>query len=176
MSKSVSRLVIWRVPARYRAFRFVPLNVATMFGILFDVSDSMKEAFSEYHDKCSGLTDENVKKTHGIITTLNNIVNQEITTYERKDLVFVTAFGLNDSNSNSTSHPTSQQQPQLLPVSSVSNSEDWDSDCTESVDTCDFVALLKEKNEIDRRLLEYSSNGHKILIEFAQRKNASHVT
>ena len=68
-----------------------------MFGVLFDVSASMEQAFAAHYDKRDALTDDKVKRSHGIITTLNNIVNQEITTYERNDMVFVSAFGLNIS-------------------------------------------------------------------------------
>ena len=117
-----------------------------MFGVLLDVSASMEEAFAIHYDKRGDLTEDKVKRSHGIITTLNNIVNQEITTYERKDLVFATAFGL---------HPKA------------------------GVDTCDFIALLRKKKEIDETLdrweKQYSNSGHKILIEFAKRKNAPHA-
>ena len=117
----------------------------TMFGVLLDVSSSMEKPFVELY---SYLTDEKVKQSHGIITTLYNIVNQEIITYERNDLVFVTAFGLNDTKCN-------------------------------GVNTCDFIALLKEIKEIDETLdrweTEYLSNGHEKLIQFAKHKNAPHA-
>ena len=116
-----------------------------MFGVLFDVSGSMKQAFSAHYDKRDALTDDKVKRSHGIITTLNNIVNQEITTYERKDLVFVSAFGLDTST-------------------------------CEGINTCDFVSMLKNLQEIDQRRArweeQYPHNGHRILTEFAIRKNA----
>ena len=116
-----------------------------MFGVLLDVSGSMEKAFAPHYDKRGDLTDDRVKRSHGIITTLNNIVNQEINTYERKDMVFATAFGLQ----------------------------------SDGVDTCDFIALLKKKKEIDEKLdrweKQYSSIGHKTLIQFAKEKNASHA-
>ena len=71
-----------------------------MFGVLFDVSKSMEDKFAAHYDEPCGLADDKVKRSHGIITTLNNIVNQEITTYDRKDLIFATAFGLEDSECN----------------------------------------------------------------------------
>ena len=43
------------------------------------------------------------------------------------------------------------------------------------VNTCNFIALLKEKKEIDETLyrweMEYTSNGHEKLIQFANDKN-----
>ena len=119
-----------------------------MFGVLLDVSGSMEKAFAEHYDKPGYLTDNKVKRSHGIITTLNNIVNQEITTYERNDLVFATAFGLDDTKCN-------------------------------GVNTCDFIALLKKKKEIDETLerweTEYPRNGHEKLIRFAKDKNTPHA-
>ena len=119
-----------------------------MFGVLLDISGSMEKAFAEHYDKPGYLTDDKAKRSHGIITTLNNIVNQEITTYERNDLVFATAFGLDDTKCN-------------------------------GVNTCDFIALLKKKKEIDETLerweTEYPRNGHEKLIRFAKDKNTPHA-
>ena len=127
-----------------------------MYGVLLDVSGSMEKAFTgdsyEPPKKRSRLTleltDDKVKRSHGIITALNNIINQEVTTYERKDLVFAIAFGLDDSNCN-------------------------------GVNTCDFVALLKKRKEIDEKMAmwekQYSGNGHEILARFAKDKNAPHA-
>ena len=122
-----------------------------MFGVLLDVSGWMETAFAAHYNKRNGLTDEKVQRSHGIITALNNIVSQEITTYEREDLVFVQSFGLNTSKCN-------------------------------GIDTCDFVSMLENRKilkEIDERMArwekEYPRNGHRILIEFAKRKNAPHA-
>ena len=121
-----------------------------MFGVLFDVSASMEESFAANYNKLDALTDDNVKRSLGIVTTLNN---QEITTYERKDLVFVSAFGLNPSSCN-------------------------------DAETCDFVSMLEERKALqkideikDRRekYKLYPIDGHKILIHFAECKNAKHA-
>ena len=64
-----------------------------MFGVLLDVSASMEQPFAPRYDKRDALSDDNIKQSLGILVTLNYIVNQEITTYERKDLIFVSAFG-----------------------------------------------------------------------------------
>ena len=124
-----------------------------MFGVLFDVSASMEESFAANYNKLDALTDDNVKRSLGIVTTLNNIVNQEITTYERKDLVFVSAFGLNPSRCN-------------------------------DAETCDFVSMLEERktlqkiDEIKDRWEKYELypiDGRRILIHFAECKNAKHA-
>lgn len=119
-----------------------------MFGVLLDVSKSMEDKFAAHYDEPCGLADDKVKRSHGIITTLNNIVNQEITTYDRKDLIFATAFGLEDSECN-------------------------------GINTCDFIALLEKKKEMDEKLTrwekQYPSSGHEILIQFAKDKNTPHA-
>jgi len=122
-----------------------------MFGVLFDVSGSMRRAFAAHYNKRDALTDSKIKRSHGIITTLNNIVSQEITVYERKDMVFTSAFGLN-------------------------------TDKCEGLDTCDFVTLLENRKtleELDKKLTvweeKYSRNGHRILIQFAEKKKAPHT-
>ena len=122
-----------------------------MFGVLVDVSGSMEEAFAAHYDKRSGLTDEKVQRSHGIITTLNNIVNQEITTYEREDLVFVQSFGLKKTKCNGI-------------------------DTCDFVSMLENRKILKE---IDERMArwekEYPHNGHRILIKFAKSENAPHA-
>ena len=122
-----------------------------MFGVLFDVSGSMEQSFAAHYDKRDALTDDNVKRSHGIVTTLNNIVHQEITTYEREDLVFVSAFGLNPSKCKDT----------------------------DTCDFVSMLEERKTLQEIDKRMhrweKEYPYNGHSILIEFAMSKNAEHA-
>ena len=122
-----------------------------MFGVLVDVSVSMKKAVTANYDIRSGLTDENVKRFHRIVTSLNKIVTDIVTTYDRKDLIFVSAFGLNASK-------------------------------CEGTDTCDFVSTLENVTRLqeinERRTTsekQYLHDGHKILIEFAKRKNAPHA-
>ena len=122
-----------------------------MFGVLFDVSGSMKQSFAAHYDKRDALTDANVKRSHGIVTTLNNIVNQEITTYERKDLVFVSAFGLDPSKCKGI----------------------------DTCDFVSMLEERNTLQEIDKRMhrweKEYPYNGHRILIKFARSKNAKHA-
>ena len=119
-----------------------------MLGVLLDISKSMEDKFAVHYDGPCELTNSNVKRSHRIITTLNNIVNQEINAYDRKDLVFATAFGLNDAKCN-------------------------------GVNTCNFIALLEKKKEMDEKLdrweNEYPSSGYKILIQFAKDKNTPHA-
>ena len=122
-----------------------------MFGVLLDVSGSMEQSFEAHYDKRDALTDDNVKRSHGIVTTLNNIVQQEITTYERKDLVFVSAFGLDPSKCKGI----------------------------DTCDFVYMLEERNTLQEIDKRMhrweKEYPYNGHRILIEFARSKNAKHA-
>ena len=122
-----------------------------MFGVLFDVSASMEQAFAAHYDKRDSLTDGKVKRSHGIITTLNNIVHQEITTYERKDVIFASAFGLNTSKCEGINTCDF--------VSMLENRE----------------ALQEIHKRMARWEKEYPHNGHKFLIEFAKHKNAPHA-
>ena len=124
-----------------------------MFGVLLDVSASMEQPFAPRYDKRDTLSDDNIKRSLGILATLNYIVNQEITTYERKDLIFVSAFG-------------------LIPSRCKDNG------------TCDFASMLEERktlqeiNEIMDRWEKYEVypiDGHRILIEFVESKNAKHA-
>ena len=62
-----------------------------MIGVLVDVSGSMKEAFA-LDRSVSG----NVERTHAIVTTLNRITKNAIAVRDRRDRIFVGAFGLED--------------------------------------------------------------------------------
>lgn len=59
-----------------------------MFGVLLDVSGSMQSAYAldESH-----RTD--VERTHAIFTSIVNIVKREVAHHERKESIFVSAFG-----------------------------------------------------------------------------------
>ena len=65
-----------------------------MLGVLLDVSGSMEEAFAVHYDKRNTL-DHDAKRAHAIVTTLNSIVKQEITAFQRNELFFACSFGLN---------------------------------------------------------------------------------
>ena len=122
-----------------------------MFGALLDVSGSMEQSFAANYDKSDALTDNNVKRSHGIVTTLNNIVNQEITSYERKDLVFASAFGLNASKCE-------------------------DADTCDFVSLLEEREVLQKFHKIlDRYENKHPHDGHEILIDFAMSKNAPHA-
>ena len=129
----------------------VKTNQGAMFGVLFDVSGSMEQAFAAHYDKRDALTDDKVKRSHGIITTLNNIVHQEITTYERNDMIFVSAFGLNTSKCEGINTCDF--------VSMMENRE----------------ALQEIHKRMARWEEQYPHNGHRILIEFAKNKNSPHA-
>ena len=122
-----------------------------MFGALLDVSGSMEQSFAASYDKSDALTDNNVKRSHGIVTTLGNIVNQEITSYERKDLVFASAFGLNASKCE-------------------------DADTCDFISLLEEREVLQEFHKIlDRYENKHPHDGHEILIDFAMSKNAPHA-
>jgi len=60
-----------------------------MFGVLVDVSGSMESAYA-----LNRSNDANVERTHAILTTIINIVKQEVVHHERRESIFVCAFGL----------------------------------------------------------------------------------
>ena len=62
-----------------------------MFGVLLDVSGSMRSAYSLYVDK---TRDTSVQRTHAVVTTVANIARREAMHHGRKDTIFACAFGL----------------------------------------------------------------------------------
>ena len=60
-----------------------------MFGVLLDVSGSMRSAYS-----LDTSHDASVERTHAIFTSVANIAQQEVTRHERQEKIFVSAFGL----------------------------------------------------------------------------------
>ena len=60
-----------------------------MYGVLVDVSGSMKTAYDL--DRSRRV---NVERTHAILTTVMNIVEKEVAHHKRQELIFVGAFGL----------------------------------------------------------------------------------
>ena len=60
-----------------------------MYGVLVDVSGSMKSAYDL--DRSRRV---NVERTHAILTTVMNIVEKEVAHHEKQELIFVGAFGL----------------------------------------------------------------------------------
>ena len=60
-----------------------------MYGVLVDVSGSMKTAYDV--DRSQRI---NVERTHAILTTVMNIVEKEVAGHKRQEKIFVGAFGL----------------------------------------------------------------------------------
>ena len=60
-----------------------------MFGVLVDVSGSMKRAYA-----LDRSHDANVERTHAILTSIMSIVKQEVIHHKRKESIFACAFGL----------------------------------------------------------------------------------
>ena len=60
-----------------------------MFGVLLDVSGSMTNAYS-----LDTSHDASVERTHAIFTSVSNIAKQEVARHERRERIFVSAFGL----------------------------------------------------------------------------------
>ena len=61
-----------------------------MLGVLVDVSGSMEKAYS-VDSSCT----VNVERTQAVLTTVANIVDQEVVRHKREESIFVAAFGLN---------------------------------------------------------------------------------
>ena len=62
----------------------------TLFGVLVDVSGSMKSAYA-----LDRSHDASVERTHAILTTIMNIIKREVTHHDRQESIFACAFGLN---------------------------------------------------------------------------------
>ena len=60
-----------------------------MFGLLLDVSGSMRNAYARDRSH-----DTSVRRTHAVLTTTAEIVRQEVTRHNRHDSIFTCAFGL----------------------------------------------------------------------------------
>ena len=60
-----------------------------MFAVLLDVSGSMREAFSRNRSH-----DTSVRRTHAVLTTIAEIVKQEVTRHNQHNSIFTCAFGL----------------------------------------------------------------------------------
>ena len=65
-----------------------------MFGVLLDVSGSMRNAYAL--DKLHDGDDVSVERTHAVFTTVAKIVEREVTHHVREEYIFVCAFGLQD--------------------------------------------------------------------------------
>ena len=62
-----------------------------MFGILLDVSGSMKSAYST-----DNRHDVSVQRTHTLFTTVANIVGKEVANHKRQDRIFACGFGIQE--------------------------------------------------------------------------------
>ena len=63
-----------------------------MFGVLLDVSGSMRKAYSL--DKLHDGGDVSVERMHAVFTTVAKIVEREVTHHERHESIFACGFGL----------------------------------------------------------------------------------
>lgn len=66
-----------------------PESEEAIFGILLDVSGSMRSAYA-----LDTSHEANVEHTHAVITTIVNIVKREVAHHQRQESVFVSAFGV----------------------------------------------------------------------------------
>ena len=79
---------------RYTSVYVWILRASSMFGVLVDVSASMKKAYALnelHHD------DVSVERTHAVFTTIAKIVEREVTHHDRRESIFACAFGLSHS-------------------------------------------------------------------------------
>ena len=137
-----------------------------VFGVLVDVSGSMKSALSldGFHHKGA-----EVKRTHAILTSTLNIVKREVAHHRRRDSVFVCAFGLNNVNAcdilastlNIAKREfTHQGQDSLFElVSELENTR---------MNTCDLLSLLELVEELKHDGRTY----HDKLIDIAMEHGA----
>ena len=63
-----------------------------MFGVLLDVSGSMRSAYATGDKKY----DVSVQRTHTLFTTIANIVGKEVANHDRQERIFACAFGLQE--------------------------------------------------------------------------------
>ena len=129
-----------------------------LIGVLVDVSGSMKEAFAL--DK--SVTGR-VERTHAIITTLNRIAKNAIAVRERRDRMFVGAFGLEDISTCDL-------------VSLLKFISEYDSKQKANMD--ELESARKDKSEDDQDRFNPAidhSDGLNTLIQFATERNAAHA-
>ena len=62
-----------------------------MYGVLLDVSGSMKSAYS-----MDNRHDVSVQRTHTLFTTVANIVGKEVANHKRQDSIFACGFGIQE--------------------------------------------------------------------------------
>ena len=126
-----------------------------LIGVLVDVSGSMKEAFAL--DK--SVTGR-VERTHAIITTLNRIAKNAIAVHERRDRMFVGAFGLEDI-------PTCDLASLLKFISKY--------DSKQKANLEELESARKDKSDDDHDRSYLGSDGLNVLIRFATERNAAHA-
>ena len=64
-----------------------------MFGILLDVSNSMRSAYALDVDR---VHDTSIQRTHAVVTTIANIARREAKHHGQQDYIFTCAFGLEE--------------------------------------------------------------------------------
>lgn len=126
------------------------MSQSLMIGVLVDVSGSMKEAFA-----LDRSVRGNVKRTHAIITTLNRIAKNAIAVHQRRDCMFVEAFGMEDTSTCDL-------------ISLLKYNSRYDSSQKASRDKLE--SARKDKSDDNDR-----SDGINTLIKFAADHNAAHA-
>ena len=125
-----------------------------MFGVLVDVSGSMRTAYAL--DRSS---DANVDRTHAVFTTIMNIVKREVVHHNRQDSIFVCAFGLETVSADPSSF-------------SPFASDVAETRVRETPVTCDLVSLLEYiAGPKDSR----GKGAYQGLIDLAKRHKAPHA-
>ena len=128
-------------------------HCGVLTGALLDVSGSMKELLS-----LDRTVEDQVERTHAIISTLNKIVKKELHEHERFDCVFVSAFGLKDVNTCDLIQLLEYQEKLI-----------GDNTLRDHHDNHELKRVF-EKDPFYRFM-----NGHEVLIKFAKEKDAPHA-
>ena len=128
-----------------------------MFGVLVDVSGSMEMSYALERSR----RDANVERVHAIITTIINIVNREVTHYDRPESIFVSAFGLDTKNVNTCDLVA------LLDL--IAGREDLRREKGEDKAWNELADLISGPEDLR------CQSGHEALIGLAKRENAPHA-
>ena len=135
-----------------------------MFGVLVDVSGSMKSALSLDGSHHRGAE---VKRTHAILTSTLNIVKREVAHHQRQDSVFVSAFGLNNVNACDLLASTLNIAKREFAHRGQDSVSELENTC---MNTCDLLSLLELVEE--SKLKHDDHTYHEKLIDIATEHGA----
>ena len=142
----------------------------TLIGVLLDVSGSMKGKYSL--DKSH---DASVERTHALLTTIINIVGQEVDKHRRRDSIFACAFGLEKDECGPTCTEICDMitlidcpkdgYKALVDLAKIPHAESWIRKHLSQRDAKLLCTVISQDNDLVfdlRRLLSWEGAGQKM--------------